>query len=155
MAASKALPSGSGRARARAVPGRAGARDQLHRSNRRGSLKVMQAPFDMLNTTWSCAASAARVMIGAGRVPGVGTGHDAERSRHAEMHQQHLARGEVNEPIFARRPRPATVSPSSRAAKSFGNGQRIATARLDLDEARPPSPDEAACTVSFRQFGHG
>ena len=78
----------------------------------------------------------ALVMIATGHGLSAGLGH-AERARHAEMHEQDLARVEIGEQVFG-----AAAEPGDGAALEPRReipGQRpaqVAAARLDLVETR-------------------
>ena len=67
-------------------------------------------------------------------------GGDPKRAGHAEMHEQ-APRPMTDRPdrYFARRPRPVTICPCSRATKSFGSGQRRSGRRASTRSMRAPS----------------
>ena len=108
------------RARAAAAPASSSrARTSFMKPKRRGSLKVTIAPFDMWNTTWSCARELASAR--GGTCPGVSVARrrtHAERARHAEMHQQHLAGRQIRQQILGAPAEPARRSGPSAASRN-------------------------------------
>ena len=162
-------PASRRRMRCRAAPGpsarSSGSSSSLARGtsfiepNRRGSLKVTRAPFDMWNTTWSCArVLRARVMdtrrascvvrrrATRGTSP---TCRDASAARRRRTDR----RADISRGGRAR----VTVWPSSRFDEILR--QRPAQvgrgAPRPCRSARPPSPAQAAAHgLDFGQFGH-
>ena len=83
---------------------------------------------------------------------------DAERARHAEMHHQHVAGGEIGEEIFCASAEAFDGLPfEPRGEILRQRPAQVAAARLDLGEARAfhDGRKPAAHGLDFGQFGHG
>ena len=98
----------------------------------------------------------ARMVEVARRLVALPLGHP-ERAGHAEMHQQHVAGGEVGEQVFRPPPEPGDAAPLQPLDELPGQRPaQVGAARLDPHEARAlhhglqPAPDG----LDFGQLGH-
>ena len=143
MAASNALPSGSGpSARNSGSSSSSVARDELHQAE---AARIVErddrAPYDMWNTTWSCAACLASGRDGT-RPACVSRAACERRGTSPTCRDASAARRRTTD-------RPADIwragrarrrsCPSSRSAKSFGSGQRRSPRRASTLTKRAPS----------------
>ena len=114
------------RGRARATAARrssSGARHELHRAEAARIVEAIAARRSTCETPRGRAPMlGALVVIGAGRAtPAVAL--DAERARHAEMHHQHVAGGQIGQQIFG-----AAAEPVDRLALRAARRNPSATA---------------------------
>ena len=159
MAASNALPSGSGpSARSSGSCSSCVARDELHHAEAARIVEVTMRAVRRHVEHDVVVRSVLRavVVIAAGRSVAVLL-RDPKRARHAEMHQQHVAGGKIGEEILG-----AAAEPFDRLALEPGGEilrqrpAQIAAPRLDLGEARALHDrlQAAADGLDFGQFGH-
>ena len=96
------------------------------------------------------------VMIAGGRLL-VAAAEDVKRAGHAEMHQQHLAGGQVGEQILGAPPEPGAGRSFDALHEVFRKRKaQVAAPRLDLGEARAfhHRRKAAAHGLDFGQLGH-
>ena len=127
------------------------------RPKRRGSLKTTRTPRRQVEDDVIVGASFDRA-DGSVAVPcDCAVRLDAERARHAEMHDQHGAVVEIGEQVLRAPAEAVTVRPVRRLAKPRGKGRRRSRpALLDLARCRAfhDRREPAADGFDFGKFGH-
>ena len=139
IAASNSLPSGSGPSARSSGSSSSSARGtSFIEPKRRGSLKRDRSRPTTCGTRRGRARASLRalVVIGAGRRRAA-VARDAERARHAEMHQQHVAGGEIGEQIFG-----APAEPGRRSG--LRAARRNPSAAASADRRGAPRPWRSA-----------
>ena len=103
-------------------------------------------------------ARAARLVMELAGHPRRAALRDEEAPGHAEMHDQHLAGGEIGEEVFGAPAERDHLLALEARGEALGKGQaQIRTALLDLVEARADHRglEAAADGLDFGEFGHG
>ena len=148
IAASNSLPSGSGpRPRSSGSLVELGARDQLHRAE---AARIVEghrlAVRHVKHHVVVRGALRALVIVDAG----LGVLADAERARHAEMHDQHVAGRQIGQQIFRAPAEPFDVLPVSGACRSPWRSASAAARRTSTLLRRAPSIAGARPRRRFR-----
>ena len=142
MAASNALPSGSGpSARSSGSSSSFAARHELHRAEAARIVEAhRRARRHVEHHMVVRQVLGAVVIIRARRRPSPAVALDAERARHAEMHHQHVAGRQIGQQIFRAPAEPADgLALRGACTKSFGSGQRRSPRCATTLSKRAPS----------------